>query len=94
MFGLVALVLTSIRSQFSGMRSEIAIQVGSLRTEMTTNVGSLRTEVISQVGSLRTEMLAGFAVMGSRIDSLDNRMDHLDRDVQLLMNREFGENRG
>ena len=58
MFGLVALVLTSIRSQFSGMRAE-----------------------------LTAEMRAGFSVMGSR-------MDHLDRDVQLLMNREFGENRG
>ncbi|MBK5239305.1 MAG: hypothetical protein JJE28_09400 [Actinomycetales bacterium] len=61
MFGLVALVLTSIRGQFAGMRAE---------------------------------MSAGFAVVGSRIDSLGTRMDHLDRDVQLLMNREFGENRG
>lgn len=72
MFGLVALVLTSIRGQFASMRSE-----------MTT-----------EIRSLRTEMLAGFAVMGSRMDSLENRIGHLDRDVQLLMNREFGENRG
>jgi hypothetical protein len=82
MFGLVALVLTSMRSQFAGVRSEIATQIGSLRTDMAV-----------QVGSLRTEMTAGFAVVGSRIDSLDTRLDHLDRDVQLLMSREFGENR-
>ncbi len=76
MFGLVALVLTSIRGQLTGMRSELTTEIRGFRTEMT-----------SEMGSLRTEMLAGFTVLGSR-------MDHLDRDVQLLMNREFGENRG
>lgn len=82
MFGLIALVLTSLRGQFASMRAEI-----------TTEIRGIRTEVTSEVGTLRIEMLAGFAVLGSRIDSLDNRLDHLDRDVQLLMNREFGDNR-
>ena len=83
MFGLVALVLTSIRGQFAGIHSEIS----SLRA-------GFSADLDGQIGSLRSEMIAGFAVVGSRIDSLGTRMDHLDRDVQLLMNREFGENRG
>ena len=72
MFGLVALVLTSIRGQFASMRSEITAEIRGIRTEMT----------------------SGFTVLGARIDSLSTRVDHLDRDVQNLMNREFGENRG
>ena len=93
MFGLVALVLTSIRGQFASMRSEIATEFRSFRSVVTAELGSARGESKSDITSLRTEVVAGFAVLGSRIDSLDNRMDHLDRDVQLLMNREFGENR-
>jgi hypothetical protein len=69
MFGLVALVLTSIRGQFTSMRAEMGAELRSLRSD------------------LSSEMRSGFTVLGSR-------MDHLDRDVQLLMNREFGENRG
>ena len=93
MFGLVALVLTSIRGQFASMRSEIATEFRSFRSVVTAELGSARGESKNDITSLRTEVVAGFAVLGSRIDSLDNRMDHLDRDVQLLMNREFGENR-
>jgi hypothetical protein len=93
MFGLVALVLTSIRSQFASLRSEIATEFRSFRSEVTVELRSARGDSKNDIASLRTEMTAGFAVVGSRIDSLDMRLDHLDRDVQLLMNREFGENR-
>jgi hypothetical protein len=51
-----------------------------MRAEMGAELRSLRSD-------LSSEMRSGFTVLGSR-------MDHLDRDVQLLMNREFGENRG
>jgi hypothetical protein len=57
-----------------------------MRAEMTTEFRGLRSE-------MSAEMTGGFAVLGARIDSLSTRVDHLDRDVQHLMNREFGDNR-
>ena len=66
------------------------IMVGTqtlLITGVRSQIGSLRTELKADIGGLRGEMNA-------RFDALTSKVDHLDRDVQLLMNREFGENRG
>ena len=41
----------------------------------------------TELGGLRTEMNA-------RFESVDHRLDGMDRDIQLLMNREFGADRG
>ena len=50
----------------------------------------LITGVRSQIAGLRTELKSDIG--GLRVHT--SKVDHLDRDVQLLMNREFGENRG
>lgn len=47
-------------------------------------IGGLRAEIGGEIGSLRAEMNA-------RFEGVDRRLDYLDRDVQLLMKREFGE---
>ena len=41
----------------------------------------------TELGGLRTEMNA-------RFESVDHRLDGMDRDIQLLMSREFGADRG
>ncbi len=69
----------------AGVRS----QIGSLRTELKADIGGLRGEM-----NARFERVdAQFAAVDARFDALTSKVDHLDRDVQLLMNREFGENR-
>jgi hypothetical protein len=57
-------------------------EVGGLRTEL----GGIRGEVTMQVGGLHSEMNA-------RFDAVNVKIDGLDRDVQLLMSREFGKER-
>jgi hypothetical protein len=90
MVGTQTLLITGVRSQ-----------IGSLRTELKADIGGLRGEMNAQIGGLRGEMNARFervdaqfAAVDARFDALTSKVDHLDRDVQLLMNREFGENRG
>lgn len=79
MFGM----LTTVSTLFVRVvRSEI----GGLRGEMNGQIGGLRAEMNGQIGGLRGEMNA-------RFDAVHVKIDGLDRDVQLLMNREFGKER-
>lgn len=79
MFGM----MTTVSTLFVRIvRSEI----GGLRGEMNGQVGGLRGEMIGQIGGLRAEMNA-------RFDAVHVKIDGLDRDVQLLMSREFGKER-
>ena len=58
----------------------VRTEIGSLRTE----IGSVRTELGAQIGSLRSEMQAEFA-------SVRTEIKYLDRDVQALSRRVFGD---
>lgn len=58
-------------------------EIGGLRTEMNGQLGGLRTEMNGQIGGLRTEMNA-------RFDTVNTRIDALDRDVQAIVKRTFG----
>jgi hypothetical protein len=82
-FGTMALIPTMfthvLRTEIGSVRTEI----GAVRTELRAEIGAVRTEL----GGLRTEMNA-------RFESVDHRLDGMDRDIQLLMNREFGADRG
>lgn len=55
-----------------------------LRSELRTEVGSIRVEL----HSVKTEFVAR---MDSRFEGVNNRLDNIDRDVQFLMRKEFGE---
>ena len=58
---------------------------------MLTTVSTLFVRVIrSEIGGLRGEMKARFEAVDSRFDGMNVKFDNLDRDVQLLMRREFG----
>lgn len=70
-----------------------ALMFGMLTTVSTlfvrvvrSEIGGLRGEMNGQIGGLRAEMNA-------RFDAVHVKIDGLDRDVQLLMNREFGKDR-
>ncbi len=52
-----------------------------------TEIGGLRREMMTQTNGLRTEMNA-------RFDAVNVKINGLDRDVELLMSREFGTERG
>ncbi len=58
-------------------------EIGGLRTEMNGQLGGLRTEMNGQLGGLRAEMNA-------RFDTVNTRIDALDRDVQAIVKRTFG----
>ena len=54
-------------------------------TSMRNEMRSIRNEMVSMRQELITRMDSGF-------ESMNSRIDHLDRDVAFLMRREFGEN--
>lgn len=76
MFGTLTLVSTLF---IRVLRSEI----GGLRTEMNGQITGLRNEVNGQLTGLRNEMNA-------RFDTVNTRIDGLDRDVQAIVKRTFG----
>lgn len=82
LFAMTTLVLRTVRA-------EISAKVDGLRAETTTAFGELRAEVAAGFG----RMDARFGAMDGRLDSMDARLGYLDRDVQLLMRREFGDER-
>ena len=79
MFGMLTLVSTLfvrvVRSEVGGLRGELLGEIGGLRAEM-----RARFEAVDAEGRLRNGLL----------DAVHVKIDGLDRDVQLLMRREFG----
>lgn len=70
---LVTTMLTRvIRAEIGGLRSEVGGQIQSLRGEVTGQIKGLRGEV---------------AGLHTRFDSLEKRVDNLDRDVQAITDR-------
>ena len=78
-----------LRGEFGGLRGEIS----GLRGEMVSGFSSVRSELRSEIGGLRAEMNARFEAVDARFDTVNTKIEGLDRDVQLLMNREFGKDR-
>ncbi|ALJ19059.1 hypothetical protein [Microbacterium sp. No. 7] len=66
-------------------------QVNGLRGELDAQIGGLRGELDAQIGGLRGELSARFDAVHSRLDTIDAKITHLDRDVTWLMNRAWGE---
>jgi hypothetical protein len=83
MLGMLTVVSTLfirvVRAEIGGLRGE----VGGLRGEMNAQIGGLRTEMNAQIGGLRTEMNA-------RFDTVNTRIDGLDRDMQAVIKHSFG----
>ncbi|KQP26403.1 hypothetical protein ASF37_10090 [Aeromicrobium sp. Leaf289] len=84
LFGMLTLMSTMfvriLRTEIGSLRTEMRTEIGSLRSEMGTELRSVRGEI----GSLRTEMQAEFA-------SVRTEIKYLDRDVQALSRRVFGD---
>lgn len=61
-----------------------------------TVIGVFATALFGMLGFMMTGfiriMKAEFAVVNTRISGLESRIELLDRDVQFLMKREFGDN--
>ena len=60
-------------------------------TLLTKSIGGQMTSLRSEIASLRNEMVAGFASlraeMNARFETVNVRLDNLDRDVQALSER-------
>ena len=61
----------------------VRTEIGGLRNEMNAQIGGLRGEMNAQIGGLRGEMNA-------RFDTVNTRIDGLDRDMQAVVKRSFG----
>lgn len=55
---------------------------------LTFGFAALRSEIRSEMNALRTELSTK---MEAGFDTVNKRIDYLDRDVQYLMRREFGD---
>lgn len=99
MMGTLTLISTLfvrvIRSEIAGLRGELLGEIGGLRGELGGEIGALRSEMKGEIGVLRSEMKGEIGAlrgeMNARFQSLEDRFTYLDRDVNLLMRREFPE---
>ncbi|MFT4134916.1 hypothetical protein [Microbacterium sp.] len=76
--------MTIISTMFTRV---IKTEIGAVRRELSAAIGGVRAELGAEIGGLREEMNARFQAVHTRLDGMD-------RDIQLLMNREFGTDRG
>lgn len=74
-----------------------ALMFGMLTTVSTlfvrvvrSEIGGLRGELNGQISGVRSEIDGLRSEMNARFDAVHVKIDALDRDVQLLMSREFG----
>lgn len=77
-------VWTLIAVFTAAMFGTLSFGFASLRSEMRNSINGLRGELGGDINGLRTEMRAGF-------ESVNKRIDYLERDVQYLMRKEFGD---
>lgn len=61
---------------------------------LTIGFGSLQSEMKSMHSSLSGDIKSFEVRMDSGFDAVNRRIDYLDRDVQHLMRKEFGDNPG
>ena len=73
----LTMITRVISIQFDGLRREMGIESTGLRAEMRSESTGLRAEMRAEFAALRTEM--------------NLRMDVLDRDVQVIAKRVFGD---
>ena len=88
--------ISGLQGQIGGVDGQIGGlhgEIGGLRGEMVSGFSSIRSELRSEIGGLRAEMTARFEAVDARFDTVNTKIEGLDRDVQLLMNREFGKDR-
>lgn len=84
MFGTLTFGFNSLRSEMRTSAEGLRGEMHSLRGELRGEIDGVREEMRSSVDGLRSEMRTGFEAVNSRID-------YLDRDVQFLMRKEFGD---
>ncbi|WP_308467967.1 hypothetical protein [Rathayibacter soli] len=77
--------------ELGGLRSEMRNEIGGLRSEMRNEIGGLSGEVRGEIGGLRGDIVGLRAEMNARFETVDRRFDYLERDVQALTKRAFGE---
>ncbi|MFN8126207.1 MAG: hypothetical protein U0R64_06850 [Candidatus Nanopelagicales bacterium] len=86
-------VLTLMSTMFLRIvRTEIgsvATRIDSLDDRMNVRIDSLDTTLGTRIDSLDSTLNARMDGLGARIESIDRRIDHLDRDVQTLASRVF-----
>lgn len=80
--GFLTAIFTLLGIVTTSFHRVLRAEVGSVRSELRSEIGSVRSEMGAEIGSLRT-------VMTTEFRRLDQRLDHLDRDVQALTRRIF-----
>ena len=73
----------------AAMLCTLTVITTSFTRTLRAEIGGVRAEI----GGLRESMEARFRAVDARFEATNSKIDSLDRDVQLLMNREFGTDR-
>lgn len=73
----------------SAMSGTFSVITTSFTRTLPAEIGGLRSEMRGEIGGLRLSMEARFRAVDARFDATNAKIESLDRDVQLLMNREF-----
>ncbi|WP_448072358.1 hypothetical protein [Georgenia yuyongxinii] len=71
----------------------LGIGTTSFSRTLTTSLTGLREVMEARFEAMDAKIDAKFAVVEVRFEAIETRLTHLDRDVQTLMNREFGTDR-
>jgi phage-related protein len=86
-------VSEKIDLSFNGLRNELKGDIGGLRSEVKGDINGLRSELKGDIGELRTELKGEIGGLRGELAALNTRFDTLDRDVQAIANRMWGEKR-
>lgn len=97
--GLISGTFTRVvRAEMRGLRGELVGKIGELRGELGGQIAELRGDMVGQMGELRGELggqigeLRGeIGAIKVKVESIDRRLDGLDRDVTALTRRVMGE---
>jgi hypothetical protein len=84
------MLLRTVEARIDGLRGELGGQIQGLRGELGGQIQGIRGELGGQIDATRGELGGQIAVLRAE---LNGRIDNLDRDVQVLTERFFGEGR-
>ena len=94
MFGVLGLIIPlvnrSTHSLIGELRGEVIGEMKTFRSDMRGEISELRSDMRGEISNIRGEISELRSDMNRRFESVDIKLEHLDRDVSYLMRREFG----
>ena len=80
-----------VRAEISGLGGRVWAEIGGVDGRISGGIVGLRGDVMAEIAGLRSEVTSFGRELRRVEDVLTGRLDHLDRDVNALTHRVFGD---